>query len=46
VTDKIVKEYYHWIRQFLKMELNLTNKITVINMLAVPFLVYSFVIVN
>ena len=46
MTDKIVKEYYSRIRQFLKTELNLKNKITAINMLAVPFLVYSFVIVN
>jgi len=45
MKDKLMKEYYHRIQQLIKTELNL-NKITGINMLAVPFLVYTFVIVN
>ena len=46
MKDKLVKEYYLQIRQILKIEVNLKNTITAINMLAVPVLVYSFVIVN
>jgi hypothetical protein len=46
MKDKLVKEHYCWIQQFLKTMLNLKNKTTAINMLAVTFLVYSFVIVN
>jgi len=41
MKDRLVKQYYRRIWQFLKTELNLKNKITAINML-----VYSFVIVN
>jgi hypothetical protein len=46
MKDKLMKEYYHPIWQFLKTELNLKNKIKAINMLAIPFLVYSFVMVK
>jgi hypothetical protein len=46
LKDKLVKEYYHWVRQILKTELNLKNKITAINNLALPVLVYSFGIIN
>jgi hypothetical protein len=45
MKDKQVKEYY-LVWQILKTELNLKNKITAINTLAVPDLVYSFRIVN
>jgi len=44
--DKLVKEYYHPVWKILKTELNLKHKITAINTLAVPALVYSFTIVN
>jgi hypothetical protein len=46
LKDKLVKEYYHWVRQIVKTELNLKNKITAINTLALLVLVYSFGIVN
>jgi hypothetical protein len=46
MKDKQMKEYYHPVWQILKTELNLKNKITAINTLAVPDLVYSFRIVN
>jgi hypothetical protein len=46
LKDKLVKEYYHWIRQIVKTELNLKNKITGINILAMPVLAYSFGIGN
>jgi len=46
MKEKRVKEYYHLNWQILKAELNLKNKITAINTLAVPELVYSFRIVN
>jgi hypothetical protein len=46
MKEKLVKKYYHLIWQILKTELNLKNKITAINTLAVPDLVYSFRIVN
>jgi hypothetical protein len=46
MKDKLVKEYYCWVRQILKTKLNLKYKITAINTLAVPVLVYSFGIAN
>jgi hypothetical protein len=46
LKDKLVKEYYHWVSQIVKTELNLRNKITAINNLALPVLVYSFGVVN
>jgi pantothenate synthetase len=46
MTDKLVKEYYSQVQQILKTELNSQNKITTIITLAVPVLVYSFIIVN
>jgi hypothetical protein len=46
LKDKLVKEYYHWVRQIVKTELNLKNKITAVNNLALPVLVYSFGIVS
>ena len=41
-----MKKYYCWVRQILKTELYSKNKITAINALAVPVLVYSFGILN
>jgi hypothetical protein len=46
LKDKLVKEYYHWVRQIVKTELNVKNKITAISNLALSVLVYSFGIVN
>jgi len=46
MTDRLVKEYYCWVQQILKTELNSQNKITTINTSAVPVLVYSFRIVS
>jgi len=46
MKDKLVKEYYRWVQQILKTKLNSKYKITAINTLAVPVLVYSFGIVN
>lgn len=46
MTDKLVKEYYYWVRQIPKTELNSKNTITTINTLAVLILVHSFRIVN
>jgi len=46
LKNKLVKEYYHWDRQIVKTELNLKNKITAINNLALPVLAYSFGILN
>jgi hypothetical protein len=46
MKDKQVKEYYHPVWQILKKDLNLKNKITAINTVAVPDLVYCFRIVN
>ena len=37
---------YHWVQHILKTQLNLKNKITAINTLAVQVLVYSSGIVN
>jgi len=41
-----VKEYDRWVQQILKTELNMKHKITAINTLDVPVLVYIFGIVN
>ena len=41
MKDKLVMEYYLQVWQILKTDLNLKNKITTINSVAVPFLVYS-----
>jgi len=38
--------YYCWVWHILHMELKLKNKITAVNILAVPFLLYSFRRVN
>jgi len=46
MKEKLGKEYYRWVHQILKTELNSKNKITALNTLAVPFLMYSFGIVN
>jgi len=46
LMDRLVKEYYHWVRQIVKAELTLKNKITAINNLALPLLVYSFGILS
>ena len=46
MKDKLVKEYDHWVRQILETELHMKHKITAINTLAVPVLVYSLGIVN
>ena len=46
LKDKLVKEYSHQVRKVLKAELNLKNKITAINNLAGPVLVYSCGIVS
>jgi len=41
MKEKLVKEYYCRVWQILKTDLNLKNKISTINTLAVPVLVYS-----
>jgi hypothetical protein len=41
MKDKLVKAYYRWVWQIIKTDLNLKNKVTTINTLAVPVLVYS-----
>ena len=41
-----MKEYDRWVQQILKTELNMKHKITAINTLDVPVLVYIFGIVN
>ena len=41
MKDKLVKEYCHRVWQILETDLNLKNKITTINTLAVPVLAYS-----
>ena len=46
MKEKLMKEYYCWVWQILKTDLNLKNKITSVSTLAVPFLVYSFGIVS
>jgi hypothetical protein len=46
MKGKLLKEYYCRIQQFLKTVFNFKNKTKAINMLAVTFLVYSFVIVS
>jgi TRAP-type mannitol/chloroaromatic compound transport system substrate-binding protein len=46
MKDKLVKEYYCWIQQILKAELNSKISVTAINTLAVPALVYSFKMVK
>jgi hypothetical protein len=46
MKDKLVKAYYHHIKQIVKTELNLKNKITAINTLSTSVLVYSFGIIN
>jgi hypothetical protein len=46
VKDKLVKEYDHWVWQILGIELHMKHKITAINTLDVPVLVYSFGTVN
>jgi len=46
VKDKLVREYYHLVRQTLKTKLNTRYKITAINTLVVQVLVYSFGIVS
>jgi len=46
MKEKLGKEYYYWVWQILKRELNLKNRIVAINTIAVPVLVYSFGIVS
>lgn len=46
MKNKLVKEYYLWVWQILKTELNSKHKITAINTITVPVIVYSFGIVN
>jgi hypothetical protein len=46
VDNSLMKEYYCWVWQILKTDLNLKNKITIVSTLAVAFLVYSFGIVS
>ena len=46
IKEKIRKEYYRRIRLVLKTELNSKNRIEAINTLAVPFVQYSFNIIN
>jgi hypothetical protein len=38
--------YYCWVWHMLQTELKLMNKITALNILAIPFLLYTFRIVN
>jgi len=42
MKEKPVKEYYCWVWQILNTDLNLKNKITTVNTLAVPVLLDSF----
>ena len=46
MKNKLVKEYYLWVWQILKTELNSKHKITAINTIAVLVIIYSFGIVN
>jgi hypothetical protein len=46
MKDKLAKEYDCWVQQILKTQLNMKHKITAINTLEAPVLVYSFGIVN
>jgi len=46
MKDKLVKEHYCWVQQILKTQLNMKNKMTAINRLALPVLIYSFRTVN
>ena len=46
MEEKLVKEYYCWVWQILNTDLNLKNKITTVNTVAVPVAVYSFGIVS
>lgn len=46
MMDRLVKEYYYWVHQISKTQLNSKNMITAINTLAVLILVHSFRIVN
>ena len=45
MKDKLLKEYYRQVRQTLNTELK-KNKITAVNILAVPVLVCSFGIIS
>jgi len=42
LKNALVKKYYRWVQQILKLK----NNTTAFNILAVPFLVYSFRIVS
>jgi hypothetical protein len=44
-SDKLVKKYYRRAQQTLNTEMK-KNKVTAVNTFAVPFLAYSFGIVN
>ena len=46
MKEKVQKEYYRRVKLALRSELNAGNKITAINMLAVPVLPYCFHIIN
>jgi len=46
IKDSVMREYYHRVQQILKTEPNSMKKITAVNTLAVPVLVYSLGIVN
>ena len=44
--EKIRKEYYRRVRLILKSELNAGNRVEAIDTLAVPFVTYSFNVIN
>ena len=46
MKGKVWKEYKRRVQLVLKSELNARNKITAINTLAVPVIVYSYCIIN
>ena len=46
MKEKIGKECYGRVRTILKTELNSTNRIQAINTLAIPYVTYSFNIIN
>ena len=46
MKGKVKKEYYRRVRMVMKSQLNSKHKFMAINSLAVPILIYSFVVIN
>ena len=46
MKEKIRKECYKWVRHVLQSELNAKNKLEAISILAIPVVIYSFIVVN